>query len=167
MNSPLALSAHNYRTLRERLLQDMPELEDDPECLLNTLEGITDTNEQIAALLRSALTEQALAKGIDEYVHKLSDRKLDLLERANRKRKIALHYMTDLNIRKVTAPDMTATVKRVPPSVVIINDEIIPDAYMRIKREPNKTAIKDALDNGDKVPGCTLSNGNETLSVRV
>lgn len=32
----------------------------------------------------------------------------------------------------------------------------LPDDYLRVKVEPNKTAIKEALTNGEKIEGCSL-----------
>ncbi len=55
----------------------------------------------------------------------------------------------------------------VPPSVMIIDESKLPDNYMRIKKEPNKVIIKEALAHGDFVPGAALSNGSQTLAVKV
>ena len=167
MPTPLATSAHLYRTLKDRLLQDMPELADDEECLLDTLEGLTNTKEQIASLLRSALNEEALAKGLGDYLQKLTDRKSALDARAKKKRSIALHYMADLGMKNITEPDMTVTRKATPPSVIVSSEESIPDLYVRIKREPDKAAIRAALSLGKDVPGCSLSNGGETLQIKI
>jgi Mu-like prophage host-nuclease inhibitor protein Gam len=167
MTSPLSSSVQTYRTLRDRLLTDMPELADDPECLFDTLEGITDTKEQLAALVRSAMNDEALLGGIDVYLKKLADRKAHFAERAKRKRAIALHYMIDLNLKNLTVPDLTVTRRLIPPSVMIIDETKVPDEFMRIKKEPNKTAIKNALFHGEHVPGTAMSNGSETLAIKV
>ena len=44
--------------LKERLLAELPKL--DEETLRDTLEGITDLHEMIAAVIRSALVDEAL-----------------------------------------------------------------------------------------------------------
>ena len=158
--------AREYRIVRERLLAEMPELADDPECLLDTLEGLSNVQEQLAALVRSAVNDEVLVDGLHEYEARLADRKCALKARALRKRRIALSYMADLDLKKIVAPDLTITRKFVPPSVLITDPLQIPDELMRIKREPDKTAIKDALERGP-VPGAAMSNGSETLQVKI
>jgi len=51
-----------YKTFRERLVAEMPDL--DGETLADTLEGITDLREMLAEVLRSALDDEALAAGL-------------------------------------------------------------------------------------------------------
>ena len=47
----------------------------------------------------------------------------------------------------------------------IIDDTLVPDAFCRFKREVSKTAIKDAINAGEEVPGAVLDNGSETLRI--
>lgn len=162
----IRIAAGNYRLVRERLLEIMPELADDPDCLLDTLEGATDLTGQLAALIRSALVDEALVSGMAEYQARLAERKRILAERAQRKRSVALRYMAELAMHKITAPDFTATMQAGPPAVVVVAEELIPDEYVRIKREPDKAAIRHALKGKAVVNGCYLSNGADVLVVR-
>lgn len=52
-------------------------------------------------------------------------------------------------------------------SVQVLDQDAVPDGYMRVKIEasPNKKEIREALLNGEEVPGCALVV-NESLSVR-
>ena len=53
------------------------------------------------------------------------------------------------------------------PSLVIADDidaDALPDALVRIRREPSKTAIREALDRGEAVPGASLV---DTRTVRI
>jgi len=164
--TPLHTAAHEYRIMRDKLLEAMPELAEDEECLRDTLEGATTITDQLAALVRSAINDEAMADGLKEHQVKLANRKTSLLERARKKRAIAMHYMSDLGLKRITASDMTVTVKPVPPSVVIVDESLLTDQFVRIRREPDKTAIKEALKAG-AVPGAILSNGSETLQVKI
>ena len=51
----LAREAREYVLKREALLLEYPELADDDETLLDTLDGCTTINEQLAAIAREAL----------------------------------------------------------------------------------------------------------------
>ena len=59
---PLKIETYHYQQARERLLFAWPQL--DPETLADTLEGITDLHEMIAAVIRSALVDEALQAGL-------------------------------------------------------------------------------------------------------
>ena len=41
-------------------------------------------------------------------------------------------------------------------SVEIVDEELLPDELMRVKKAPDKSAIKAALKRGDAVPGAQL-----------
>lgn len=40
----------------------------------------------------------------------------------------------------------------------IEEDAVIPDEYYRVKKELNKTAIKDAIKNGAEIKGCSIED---------
>jgi phage host-nuclease inhibitor protein Gam len=56
--------------------------------------------------------------------------------------------------------------KRVPPKVLVDEDAFLPERFVRLKSEPNKEALKKALDNGETLDGVRLSNGGETVQIR-
>lgn len=164
---PLETAAATYRILRDELLQKYPELAEDETALLDTLEGLTTVNEQITALLRSAVNDEFAVEGMKQHIDALLKRRVYMQGRADKKRRIALHYMEDCGIKLINAPDMTISQRAVAPSVVINDVDLIPDNYMRVRKEPDKTAIKDALKNGQSVPGCSMSNGGSTIAIKI
>jgi uncharacterized protein YutE (UPF0331/DUF86 family) len=58
----LNVELHGYDRLRQRLLDEYPDLDD--ETIRDTLEGITNLNELISELIRSALVDEALQAGL-------------------------------------------------------------------------------------------------------
>ena len=46
------------------------------------------------------------------------------------------------------------------------DETAIPDFYMKVVRSPDKTLIKEALAKGP-VSGAALSNGGETIAIKV
>ena len=62
MRASVTFEVSKYELLRQRLLSEYPTI--DEETLADTLEGITDLHEMIAAVIRSALVDEALHAGL-------------------------------------------------------------------------------------------------------
>jgi hypothetical protein len=124
----LNVKAQQYVRLREHLLQAFPAL--DVETLADTLEGITDLHEMIAAVIRSALVEEALGFGLRTRLDDMKERQSRLELRAIKKRELALHAMGEAGIPKLDQPDFTASTRAGVPALVVVSEQTIPEAYL-------------------------------------
>ena len=68
--------------------------------------------------------------------------------------------------RAWTSPEFTVSLSPGRPGVVITDPEAIPGAFMRVRREPDKTAIGAAIASGADIPGAEMRNGLPTLTIR-
>ncbi len=129
MNPTATIAAETTRflDLRRRLIADHPDLDDDT--LADTLEGATNLHEAIAALVRSALEDEAMARGLKGRLEDLTARLGRIEERAARKREIALHAMDEAGLSKITAPDVTISLRAGPASLVITDESLIPEWF--------------------------------------
>ena len=161
----LKIEASKYLVLRERLLSDWPRLEED--WVLDTLEGITDLHEMIAAVIRSALVDEALHAGLRFRVDDMRERLSRLELRASKKRQLALEAMTEVGLSKLEQPDFTASARAGSPALVVIAEERIPEAYW-LPQPPklDRQAILGELKRGIDIPGAQMSNPKPVLSVR-
>lgn len=160
-------SVNEYRLTKERLLAVFPDLAEDEQTLLDTLEGETSLQEQVVALMRSADGDRILALGIKERMTELAARLSRIEGRHDRKRELVASAMAAADLKKIEAPDWTLSLRRIPPSVVIQNEDEIPDAYKKAKITVtvDKAALKAALETGP-ILGAVMSNGGVGLSVR-
>ena len=158
-------SVRIYQMLKEQLQRGYPELLDDDDALLGTLEGMSDVHEIIAGLIRDAQRAAAMANGIAEIMKDNAARKSRLEVRSDRLRGVALSMMQDCGIPKITAPDLTISVSSGVPRVIITNDDCVPDALCVITRAPKKSEIAKLLKSGEFVPYATLSNAPQVLKV--
>ena len=154
--------ANNDRICAE-LLARWPELAADPEALADTLEGISTLPEAIAAVYRSSLDDEQDCAAIAEQIKRLQARKKRLEERAERKQNLALWACQEGRLRRVDAPDFTLSVAASKGRVIITDEYELADVWCRIRREPDKKAIGDALRAGVDVPGAVLGNPQATL----
>ncbi|WP_310349218.1 siphovirus Gp157 family protein [Methylobacterium sp. BE186] len=124
-----------------------------------------DTLERLRRIIRFARHTEAQSKALGEIQAEMRERKWRLDKKAGDLRAAALWALGELGMKKLEAPDFTASVSESRPKVVITDEAAIPDQFCRIKREPDKTALLAALLR-DEVPGADLGNGAPSLTVR-
>jgi hypothetical protein len=134
--------------------------------LIDTIAGESDLPDAIVAVLRAALEREAQAKAIkDELIARLLYRAHRLEDGAKSLRAAALQAMQEANLPTIRAIDMTARIGHGKPKVVVVEEGLIPPALCKIERTPMKAEIGKLLAEGTDVPGCTLSNGVDFLTI--
>lgn len=164
MDARLGMIVAEWQRVREGLLAAFPDI--DPETLADTVDGETQALDVVARLIRDAREDDALADALGAMQHDMAERKARLASRADKRRAAALDLMNAIGERKITRPDFTASVRAVPPKVIVMDETALPDALCKFERKPDRTAIKEALEQGETVTGAMLSNGTETLTIR-
>src|SRR5664279_3142451 len=136
--------------------------------LADTVEGLTDIHEVLAAIVRTVLFSEALAEGLKGHITVLQGRLERMNQRNAERRRIVRDAMAEADIKKVTAPDFTPSLRAGSPSVVVVEERLVPEAYWE-PRQPrlNKLSVLADLKQGVAVPGALLSNPEPVLSVRV
>lgn len=162
----LTHSLATYQTIRERIIA--LETDIDEETLADTLEGLTDLHEVIAAVVRAALFDEALAAGLKGHIQVLQDRLRHLNERAITRRRIARDAMLEVDVRKIKAPDFTLSMRTGSPALAVTDEAAIPDIYWK-PRAPvlDRAALLGDLKAGVPVSGSAMTNPEPILSVRV
>jgi hypothetical protein len=110
---PLKSEVQLYQWLREKLLDRFPEADD--ETVRDTLEGITDLHEIIAAIIRSALVDEALHVGLRVCLENMKQRLSRLEERGPKNGQLPLEAMSEVGLRKLEQPDFTASARPALP----------------------------------------------------
>ena len=161
----LSLETTKHQLLKQRLLSEYPEVDD--ETLQDTLEGITDLHEMIAAVIRSALVDEALQAGLRTRLEEMRQRLVRLEERGAKKRQLALDAMCEVGLKKLEQPDFTASTRAGPPPLVIVADNDIPEPYW-VPQPPklDRQSLLADLKRGDVIPGAQLGNPKPCLAVR-
>ena len=161
----LEFVATTYRTIRDRLRAQDPQL--DEQTLADTVEGLTDLHEILAAIVRAALADEALATGLKGRITEMQERLERLQERAAKRRQIVKDTMVELDLKKLTAPDFTASIRPGMPTLMVIDEAAVPSIYWE-PREPrlDRQGLLAELKQGAEITGVALSNPEPVLSVR-
>jgi hypothetical protein len=161
----LNFAATTYRAVRERIRALEPEV--DEQTLADTVEGLTDLHEILAAIVRAALADEALAAGLKGRISEMQERLERLQERAAKRRQVVKDTMVELDLKKLTAPDFSASIRPGMPALLVIDEAAVPSIYWE-PREPrlDRQGLLAELKQGAEITGVTLSNPEPVLSVR-
>lgn len=162
----LQFASITYRSIRDRLRAEDPQIDD--QTLADTVEGLTDLHEIVAAIVRAALADEALATGLKGRIAEMETRLERLQDCAANRRQLAKDVMLELDIKKITAPDFTVSIRPGLPALQVLDEAAVPSIFWqpvapRLKRQELLTELK----GGAAVEGVALSNPEPVLSVRV
>jgi Siphovirus Gp157 len=130
------------------------------------IEGETSVLEMIDQLLSDVAGDAALIAGVDTVMADLAERKKRFKDRQAKTRELLLYVMQSLELRSLERPAATLAIRVSPQRVIITDEAAIPWHLIRIRQEPDKAMIADAIKAGEQVPGAELSNQPETISIR-
>jgi hypothetical protein len=162
---PLSIESSKYAQLRRQLREEFPDIDD--MTLTDTLEGITDLHEMIAAVIRSALVDEALQAGLRTRLEDMRQRLSRLADRGWKKRQLALEAMNEAGLKKLERPDFTASARLGAPPLVVTSDQSVPEGYW-VPQPPklDRQTLTSDLRRGDEIPGACLGNAAPILVVR-
>jgi Siphovirus Gp157 len=165
MMDMISFAAAAYRAVSDRLRAEEPQI--DEQTLADTVEGLTDLHEILTAVIRAALADQALATGLEGRIGEMQARRDRLQDRATKRRQIAKDVMVELDLKKLSAPDFTASIRPGTPALMVIDEAAVPSIYWE-PREPrlNRQGLVTDLKQGAEIAGVVLSNPEPVLSVR-
>lgn len=139
----------------------------DEEVVRDTLEGVTDLHELIAAVVDEIAHDTASVAGIKGHIKNMEARRARMEARIESRRAAILNAMAIGEIKKLELPIATLSRRNTAPQLQTSDEAQIPSQFWK-RADPSldRKALLDALKGGQIVPGAELSNGGETLSVK-
>jgi hypothetical protein len=141
---------------------------DDEEMAVSAVEGETMLVEAISSAVDRVEDLDTYCESLDARIAELSVRRSRFEDQAARI-KAAIHVaLGQAEIRKLELPQATISLRAVAPKAEITDEALLPSKFWK-EQDPklDKKAVLDALKAKETVPGATLSNGGETISIRV
>ncbi len=144
------------------------DLADDEQLVEDTIEGQTELKEIVSWALRKIAEAEALEAGAKAARDQAAARAARFEARAARFREAITEALGIVGLKRLELPEATLSVSTRAPSVIVTDATLVPAAYQRTKTvtEPDKAAIKAALEAGTYVEGATLSNPRPSLTIR-
>jgi hypothetical protein len=149
------------------LMAAYPELADDEILRRDMIEGETDMVTFLRILEDKRREAAAMTSAIELRMDELQSRCARFARRDEAIRAMMLKLLQHAQLQKMELPEATLSIRTAPARVIIHDEADLPEEYWRIKKEPDKAKIKDALASAAVVPGASLSNSPDTLAIRV
>jgi hypothetical protein len=143
-----------------------PGLDLDEQLKLSTLEGETELNEIVTALLNENEDDEGQVEALKAQIEVRRERKARFEHRIEARKNAIVSLMDCSRLTKLPLPEATVSVRTLQPRPKIVDEDAIPDAFKVPKMVPDKDAIDAALERGETVPGVVMTNGGAILSVR-
>lgn len=156
--------------ISNKYLQALDGLADmDEQTRLDTLEsmGIEDNfrhkSLNIAGYFQSLDAEIVSLK---EAEQRIATRRKAMEGHSQSLKSYLLINMQRTGITKVECPEFSISLAKCPASVIIDNEELLPDSLMRIKKEPDKALIKKFIDENGLLDGAHIESGKVRLNIK-
>jgi hypothetical protein len=127
----------------------------------NLQEVVAASHDKLANTARWIKTRSVMVSAIEDTIKNLQARAKAEKRRIEWIEKMMLDGMTALNVQKIETPDILVKAQKTPASVVILDEEQIPQEFIKTKTElsVDKVGIKNAIKAGQDVPGAMLQSG--------
>ena len=135
----------------------------DAQTVKDTLEAM-GADEKVDACCKVIKQLEADAENIKAETDRLKKREASLKNNAKNIRQSLIGYMQATGQKSLKTLLFTLS-QRATQAVEIAEGAEIPEAYLKVKTEVDKTALKNALLGGAKIDGATLVN-NASLTIR-
>jgi hypothetical protein len=100
---------------------------------------------------------------------RLADKATSLEKRAEGLRVYVEQQMEQLGIDSIKGATFTVKFRKLPPLVVIVNQDILPKEYIRITpevKEPDKKKLLEDMTSGIQVQGASLKTDRRKLEIK-
>lgn len=141
---------------------------DDPD-FAELFDAECDLQERLRRMLRAARETEATSKALAGIIAEMRSRKERLDAKAGGLREAVSFAMQEAGLRTLPAPDFTASLSVGKPKLIgldSIDPQHLPDTCCRIKREPDRTKIREFLEGGLIIEGISLGNPAPVLTIR-
>jgi hypothetical protein len=139
--------------------------DDDPD-KIELLNNEADYSQRMDKAIFVLKESQDFSKAIKSIIESYQIRQKQFNSKAENIKKYIGLLMDTANERSYKSAAGTVSFRSTSPSVVIVDEDKIPDDYKKTTITVDKMALKKALSEGLVIEGATLSNGGESLQVR-
>ncbi len=165
MSFPLMHELTYHEHIREQIRNEFPDI--DEETLADTLEGLTNLNEMLGAVVRSHLDDMAIFEALKSRMADMQDRLSRISKRADKKRELITSVMEQADLKKLAEADFTVSLRSSSAPLVVTEEGSIPESFWKLQSPKlDRQGLIAALKSGGQVRGAVLGNPRMTIAIR-
>lgn len=151
----------------DELRHQLEGIDADPEELFDTLDGETELTDALLMIAEEISERETMSAAIQMRIKDLQERKSRVDNSADTLRQIILVTMSRADITKIKGDLCTLSIGNTKPKAEIVEEALIPAKFWK-PQEPklDKTAINNAMNDGEDIPGVQKSNGGINMIIR-
>ncbi len=138
---------------------------EDAELYADMIEGETSLFEMIDAVWANIELDQEMLNGIAARENELAIRKARIHER-QQWRRAKIEQAILIFGEKIERPEATFSLTQRAASVVVTDEASIPSEFWKMEPKLDRSALRLALVEDKQIPGATLNNAPQTLTIR-
>ena len=159
-------SLYEIAGMYRQVLEMEPESEDEFGAMMTALDELqgelTEKADNIVRYIRNLTAEADALKAEEAALYK---KRKAVENKAERLKAYLAAQMTLCGLRELRAGLFKLRFQPTTPAISIVDEAAVPEKFHRVKIEIDKLAIRDALKNGEEVPGIKIERG-EALVIR-
>jgi hypothetical protein len=143
----------------ENLLEGQED-QDTQEMLQDTLDSIEgDLEEKLEYLTKIQKNYEAQAEMFKAEKDRLAKKQQSSTNKAKNLKGFLEQILLATGHKKLETGIFTLSIQKNPPSLIIDNEDIIPDQFWKIERKVNSTDLKKWIKDGNELEGVRLVQG--------
>jgi hypothetical protein len=156
-----AISLYVIAAEHRQMVEALMATDNDAQTITDTIEAESYPLEVKAQNVAYAIKNlEATAAAIKDAEQEMASRRKSIENRALNIKTYLQHCMEVAGVSKIDCPHFRLSIKNNPPSVDVFEEKLIPAEFMRQPEpppaQPDKAAIKEAIQAGKDVPGAML-----------
>jgi hypothetical protein len=126
--------------------------DDDERLFHDMLVGETDIDHMVLRVHEQIASDEEMLVGITQREASLNERKQRIAARKDAAKALIGKILRAGHLLKLELPEVTYSVRDGKPSLRVVDPDAVPDAWQRIKREPDKAAINKDWTAAETLP---------------
>jgi hypothetical protein len=166
--SDVSHALHRETEAAKTLLAQMADIiGDDEDAKRDLVEGETNLRDAIALTVQQIGEDEAALAGLGGYIDALKNRAERIKQRRENMRTAIAVALEMAHEKKIETAFGTVTLRAASRVAIVTEESEIPSQFW--KPQPpklDKSAVTKALKDGQSIPGATLSNGGNSITIR-